>query len=155
MALEIERKFLLANDSWRKESYKSVKYVQGYMGSNEQSSIRIRIEDNRANLNIKSKTIGVQRAEYDYEIPIDEAEEMLYSLCDTPLIEKERFFVKHQTHIWEIDVFAGDNHGLIVAEIELGSANESFGKPQWLAEEVTEDSRYYNVCLVTNPFKNW
>lgn len=155
MALEIERKFLLTNDSWREDVYKSVKYVQGYMGSTEQSSIRIRIEDEKANLNIKSKTIGVQRAEYDYEIPVDEAKEMLYSLCERPLIEKERFFVKNAEHIWEIDVFAGDNEGLIVAEIELGSADEAFSKPGWAGEEVTEDVRYYNVCLVKNPYKDW
>lgn len=155
MATEIERKFLIVNDNWRKNINTSIHMIQGYMGSNEKCSIRIRVNGETANLNIKSKTIGIQRSEYDYPIPMDEAREMLESLCDKPLIEKTRYLVQHDRHQWEIDVFEGANEGLIVAELELESANESFTKPDWAGEDVSEDPRYYNICLVTNPYKNW
>ena len=155
MATEIERKFLILNDNWRKEADDGVHMIQGYMGSNEKSSIRIRVNGERANLNIKSKTIGIQRSEYDYDIPLDEAKEMLDALCDTPLIEKTRYHVMHDGHEWEIDVFAGDNEGLVVAELELSSPDEEFSMPDWAGKDVSEDPRYYNICLVTNPYKNW
>ena len=155
MATEIERKFLILNDNWRKEADDGVHMIQGYMGSNEKSSIRIRVNGERANLNIKSKTIGIQRSEYDYDIPLDEAKEMLDALCDTPLIEKTRYHVMHDGHKWEIDVFAGDNEGLVVAELELSSPDEEFSMPDWAGKDVSEDPRYYNICLVTNPYKNW
>jgi adenylate cyclase len=155
MSTEIERKFLLENDSWRKDADEGLYMVQGYMGSNEKSSIRIRINGDTANLNIKSKTIGIQRSEYDYPIPIDEAKEILESLCDKPFIEKTRFHVMHDGHEWEIDVFAGDNEGLIVAELELDSVDENFTLPDWVGEDVSEDPRYYNICLVSHPFKDW
>jgi adenylate cyclase len=155
MGTEIEKKYLIANDGWRKHADEGTYMVQGYMGSNEKSSVRIRINGDKANLNIKSKTIGIQRSEYDYAIPVDEAKEILETLCDRPFIEKTRFLVMHEGHEWEIDVFAGDNDGLIVAELELGSVDEKFARPDWLGEEVSDDPRYYNVCLVTHPFKDW
>ena len=155
MATEIEHKFLIVNDDWRKDADEGTYMVQGYMGSNEQSSIRIRINGDSANLNIKSKTIGIQRSEYDYPIPVDEAKEMLESLCDRPFIEKTRFHVMHDGHEWEIDVFAGDNEGLIVAELELSSIDENFSLPDWVGKDVSDDPRYYNICLVTNPYKDW
>ena len=151
MAKEIERKYLIKNDDWRIVADDGITIIQGYMGSNEQSSIRIRIHGGTANLNIKSKTIGVQRHEYEYSIPIDEAREILENLCDKPYIEKTRYLVLYEGHKWEIDVFTGDNEGLIVAEIELTSPEESFSLPEWAGEEVTEDPRYYNICLVTHP----
>jgi adenylate cyclase len=155
MATEIERKFLITNDNWRKDADKGIYMVQGYMGSNEKSSIRVRINGDKAHLNIKSKTIGIQRSEYDYPIPVAEAKEILESLCDKPFIEKTRFLVMHDGHEWEIDVFSGDNEGLIVAELELDSADENFTLPDWAGKDVSDDPRYYNICLVTHPYKDW
>ena len=155
MATEIERKFLILNDNWRKEADDGIHMIQGYMGSNEKSSIRIRVNGDSANLNIKSKTLGIQRHEYDYAIPLNEATEMLETLCDYPLIEKTRYHVMHDGHKWEIDVFAGENEGLVVAEVELSSLEEEISMPDWVGEDVSDDPRYYNICLVTNPYKNW
>jgi adenylate cyclase len=155
MATEIERKFLITNDSWRKEADEGIYMVQGYMGSNEKSSIRIRINGDTANLNIKSKTIGIQRSEFDYPIPVDEAKDILETLCDKPYVEKTRYHVIHDDKKWEIDVFSGDNDGLIVAELELESTDEEFSMPDWAGEDVSDDPRYYNVCLVTHPYKDW
>jgi len=155
MPTEIERKFLLKNDSWRKDADEGIHMVQAYMSSNDKSSIRIRIYGDSANLNIKSKTLGIQRSEYEYPIPLEQAKEMLESLCDKPYIEKTRFHVMHDGHKWEVDVFAGENEGLIVAELELESVDETFTRPDWLGEEVSDDPRYYNICLVNHPYKNW
>ncbi|CAG1023386.1 Inorganic triphosphatase [Patescibacteria group bacterium] len=155
MATEIEHKFLLANDDWRGEVSHSVCYRQGYLSSQPTSSIRVRISDNQAWLNIKSATIGTHRQEFEYEIPKADADEILNHLCKKPLIEKTRYFVEHQGHTWEIDVFEGDNQGLIVAEIELSEVGENFAKPSWLGEEVTHDLRYYNNNLANTPYTSW
>ncbi len=155
MATEIERKFLLVNDNWRKDADEGIHIIQAYMSSNEKSSVRIRIHGDSANVNIKSKTLGIQRSEYEYPIPLDDAREMIESLCDKPYIEKTRFHVMHDEHEWEVDVFAGDNEGLIVAELELDSVEENFNLPDWIGEEVSNEPRYYNICLVTHPYKNW
>ena len=155
MAKEIERKFTVINDNWREQVKSSARYRQGYMGQADKASIRVRLEDNRALLNIKSATLGVERHEYEYEIPARDANEMLDALCEKPLIEKTRHFVEHQGHTWEVDVFDGDNAGLVVAEIELDSADEPFSVPDWAGEDVSHDHRYYNVCLVKHPYKDW
>jgi adenylate cyclase len=155
MALEIEHKFLLKNDNWRKHITRSVNYRQGYLCGNDKTSIRIRISDTQAWLNIKSATIGNHRQEFEYEIPLNEANEMLNTLCHQPLIEKTRHFVEHDQHLWEIDEFSGDNAGLVVAEVELKSLDESFSLPDWVSQEVTDDLRYYNNNLCKNPYKNW
>lgn len=155
MATEIERKFLLLDDSWRSEIEKSKNIRQGYLAGSEKSSIRVRIEDDKANINIKSATLDVIRREYEYPIPVEEANEILDSLCEGPLIEKTRYHVHHGNHLWEIDVFSGDNEGLVVAEIELGGVDETYERPGWLGEEVSDDHRYYNVCLVKHPYKDW
>ncbi len=155
MGIEIEKKYLTVNDDWRKNAGEGIYMVQGYMSSNEKSSVRIRINGDTANLNIKSKKIGIQRSEYDYPIPVDEAKEILKTLCDRPFIEKTRFHVIHKGHEWEIDVFAGENEGLIVAELELDSVDEKYVLPDWVGDDVSNDPRYYNVCLVTHPFKDW
>ncbi len=155
MGIEIEHKFLIINDNWRKDADEGIHIIQAYMGSNEKSSIRIRINGEAANLNIKSKTLGIQRSEYEYSIPLEEAKEMLESLCNKPYIEKTRFHVMHDGHQWEIDVFAGDNQGLIVAELELESVDEPFTMPDWLGNDVSDDPRYYNICLVSHPYKDW
>jgi adenylate cyclase len=155
MAIEIEHKFLLATNEWRNHIQRSVKYKQGYLSSLATSSIRIRVSDNHAWLNIKSATIGTQRHEYEYEIPLTDANELLNTLCKKPLIEKTRHFVADNNKIWEIDEFEGENAGLIIAEIELAEPNESFMKPIWLGAEVTGDLRYYNNNLAVLPYSKW
>jgi adenylate cyclase len=155
MAIEIECKFLLANEKWRENVSNSVIYKQGYLSSQPTNSIRVRISDKQAWLNIKSATIGTQRAEYEYEIPLSDAREILANLCLKPVIEKTRHFVTHENHLWEIDEFDGENSGLIVAEIELNSVDEIFEKPEWIGEEVTQDIRYYNNNLAREPYSQW
>ncbi len=155
MATEIERKYLTVNDDWRENADAGVRIIQAYMTSNDKSSIRIRIQGEQANINIKSKTLGIERSEYEYAIPLTEAKEMLENLCDRPFIEKTRYRVINDQHEWEIDVFAGDNEGLIVAELELSSADEVFALPDWIGKEVSNDPRYYNICLVTHPYNKW
>lgn len=155
MATEIERKFLLKDNSWKELADNGTKYSQGYLVGSEHASVRVRIQGNKAFLNIKSATIGITRQEFEYEIPLDEATEMLDTLCDKPLISKTRFHLRNDNHLWEIDVFEGDNEGLVVAEIELSDKEDVFSKPDWLGEEVSDDARYYNTCLVKHPFKDW
>ena len=155
MALEIEHKFLVKNNDWKKDTHKSVEYKQGYLISDEKRSLRIRVSDEKAWINIKSATIGTHRQEYEYQIPLTEGLEILNTLCEKPLIEKTRHFVTYKQHTWEIDVFTGDNMSLIVAEIELTEIGEPFSKPGWVGKEVSNDSRYYNNSLCINPYKNW
>ena len=155
MAIEIEHKFLLANNDWRQQITRSVKYRQGYLSSQANSSIRIRISDEHAWLNIKSATIGTHRHEYEYEIPLPDANEIINNLCRKPLIEKTRNFVIDNDNIWEIDEFGGANQGLCVAEIELSETGKAFVKPAWLGEEVTDDLRYYNNNLALHPYSEW
>ncbi|MCH9048198.1 MAG: CYTH domain-containing protein [Proteobacteria bacterium] len=155
MATEIERKFLVLNDDWRGIVESDMQIIQAYLASSEFSSTRIRIQGNKANINIKSATLGITRTEFEYAIPVDDAQLMIDDLCIKPVIEKTRYIVEHINHTWEIDVFSGDNKGLIVAEIELSSPDETFEKPSWIGEEVSNDARYYNVCLVKKPYKTW
>ncbi len=155
MATEIERKYLLLNNDWQKKIESELHIVQGYLANNESCSTRIRIQNDKANINIKSATLGISRTEFEYAIPVDDARLMLKNLCMKPVIEKIRYMVIHAHHLWEIDVFSGDNAGLVVAEIELSSPNEVFEKPSWIGEEVSNDVRYYNACLVQHPFKDW
>jgi len=159
MAIEIERKFLLTNDSWRKQADVGNTMRQGYFAGPEdkkkRASIRVRIDNEGAYINVKSYKLGVSRQEYEYPIDRQDAEEMLETLCERPLIEKTRYKVLLGPHTWEIDVFAGDNTGLIVAEIELEDENEVFEKPAWLGKEVSDEPRYYNVCLIRHPYKDW
>lgn len=155
MGIEIEKKFLLKNDDWKKEADEGELFRQGYMSGSNRSSIRIRVAGNKANINIKSATLGVTRKEYEYEIPVEDANEMLDSMCERPFIEKRRHFIQRGSHTWEIDVFEGDNEGLIVAEIELSDPEEPFDIPCWIGDDVSEDPKYYNVCLVNHPYKDW
>jgi len=155
MATEIERKFLVSSDAWRDEADVGTRFRQGYLIGAEKASVRVRIEGERANINIKSATLGVRRQEYEYAIPLAEAEEILDTLCEQPQIEKTRYHVPVGGHTWEVDVFAGDNEGLIVAEVELAHEDEPFERPAWLGGEVSHDTRYYNVCLVRHPYKDW
>jgi adenylate cyclase len=155
MGTEIERKFLIINDHWKILASEQTEYTQGYFTTNKECSIRVRIAGDVANINIKSATLGIYRSEYDYPIPVIEAKEMLDTLCVRPLIEKTRYKIQYDKHTWEVDVFSGENEGLIVAEIELKSIDEEFTKPDWIGEEVSDDPRYYNVCLVDKPYKSW
>ena len=155
MGLEIERKFLLRNDSWRSHADAGTHYRQGYLVGSELASVRVRIEGEQANINIKSATLGIRRQEYEYPIPLAEAQELLDTLCEQPQIEKIRYRVTHGRHLWEIDEFAGANAGLIVAEVELASEDEVLEMPEWVGEEVSDDPRYYNVCLVRHPYSEW
>jgi len=155
MGVEIERKFTLKNESWRKDVQRSQRYVQGYLAGNERNSIRVRIAGDKANLNIKSATLGIFRHEYEYDIPLSDADEMLETLCEKPVIDKVRHFVVFDNKTWEIDEFSGENQGLIVAEIELNDEAEAITLPEWAGEDVSHDPRYYNVCLVKHPYKNW
>ncbi|HBN03956.1 MAG TPA: adenylate cyclase [Bacteroidetes bacterium] len=154
MAQEIERKFRVANDDWRAMATSSSSLKQGYLSSSAEATVRVRLEDNLGTVTIKSKTNGITRNEFEYAIPAQEAKELLM-LCSGPLIEKIRYRIPQENHTWEIDVFEGDNDGLIIAEIELTSDEDYFAKPQWLGEEVSGDSRYYNSNLATHPYVNW
>ncbi len=155
MGVEIERKFLVTGDGFLREARGSLRLRQGYLANTERASVRIRTQGDRADINIKSLTLGVHRQEYEYEIPVDQAEAMLDELCMRPLIEKTRHLVDHGDHVWEVDVFEGDNAGLVVAEVELDDPDEAFERPAWIGEEVSHDPRYYNVCLVDHPFAEW
>ena len=155
MATEIERKFLLKDSSWKKSADDGTAFSQGYLVGSKHASVRVRIQGKRAFLNIKSATIDITRQEFEYEIPLADASEMLETLCEKPIIDKTRYLLKNENHVWEIDIFSGENEGLIVAEIELSDKAESFDKPDWLGAEVSGDARYYNVSLVKHPFKDW
>jgi len=154
MALEIERKFKVANDSWRDSVTRSTSLRQGYVSTNPEATVRVRLENGVGTLTIKSKTKGISRNEFEYDIPSSEATQLL-RLCEGPLIEKARHRVTIGQHTWEIDEFIGDNQGLIIAEIELSSEDESFEKPAWLGKEVSDDARYYNSSLVAHPYNQW
>ena len=155
MALEIEHKFLIISDEWRKLVNRSEVFRQGYLSNNPAASVRVRLANDQASLNIKGMTIGTQRPEYEYNIPWQDAVEMLNQLCTPPLIEKTRHFLEFAGKTWEIDEFAGENSGLIVAEIELSRVDEPFARPDWLGEDVSHDPRYYNSQLARHPYRCW
>lgn len=161
MPIEIERKFLLKNDSWKNSKnhenliLSSDEYKQGYMLTDSNKTIRVRIAGDKGFITIKGKTIGSSRSEYEYEIPINEANEMLEIFCERPFIEKVRYLVSNDQNIWEIDVFKGDNSGLIIAELELESEDQKISLPEWIGEEVTGIQKYYNSSLTKYPFSIW
>lgn len=154
MGEEIERKFLVASDSWR-ERAEGEPYRQGFLSTEPERTVRVRVAGSRASITIKGKSVGARRTEFEYEIPVADAQRMLETLCKRPLIEKVRYKVVVDDHTWEIDVFEGDNAGLVVAEIELGREDEPFERPDWVGEEVTDDPRYFNANLVARPFGTW
>lgn len=154
MAVEIERKFKVANAGWRDTVTRSTSLRQGYVSTKPEATVRVRLENGVGTLTIKSKTRGISRSEFEYDIPNSEATQLL-QLCKGPLIEKIRHLVIIGEHTWEIDEFIGDNQGLIIAEIELSSEDESFEKPAWLGIEVSHDARYYNSSLVAHPYNQW
>ena len=154
MGIEIERKFLLANDAWRGLG-QPTRMRQGYLAADPVRTVRVRIEGERAVITIKSKSEGARRGEWEYEIPVSDASELLDRLCEQPLVEKTRHRIEHAGHTWEVDEFEGENAGLVVAEIELGSEDEAFDKPAWVGREVTGDARYYNSSLMRLPYSRW
>jgi len=154
MGTEIERKFLLSDDGWRGGVNRSLNIVQGYLANTDLASIRVRICGPAASLNIKSMTLGAVRSEFDFPIPVPDARALL-ELCERPFIEKTRHEVAWAGNVFEIDEFLGENHGLVVAELELADISLDFARPPWLGREVTDDPRYYNINLVTLPFRLW
>jgi len=155
MATEIERKFLVFNDHWKNHATQVIPIQQGYFCLTDRVSIRVRITDKTASLNFKSVSIGIQHIEYEYEIPITDAREMLESFCQKPIIEKTRHRLPENGLTWEIDVFEARNAGLIIAEIELDSVNQAIQLPDWIGREVTDDKRYYNPWLCKHPYQQW
>lgn len=154
MAQEIERKFLVGNDSWRSGA-SGIRFRQGYLSTDPQRTVRVRLEGDRGVLTIKGLSRGLSRAEFEYPIPAAEAAILLDTLCLRPLIEKTRYRVEHGGHLWEIDEFSGDNAGLVLAEVELSSEDEQVELPPWAGPEVSTDPRYYNANLVRHPFRSW
>ena len=154
MGKEIERKYLIKDDTWRKDA-SGTTYRQGYLSTVKERTVRVRTIDDKGFLTIKGITIGATRREYEYEIPMADANEMLDELCEKPIIEKTRFKISHASLTWEIDEFAGVNQGLIVAEVELESEDQNINFPPWVGEEVSGDPRYFNSNLIANPFANW
>ncbi|MEI8347295.1 MAG: CYTH domain-containing protein [Pseudomonadota bacterium] len=156
MALEIERKFLLKDDSWRSPRKEGINYIQGYFSGGEGYTMRVRLSaKNDACLTIKSKAKGITRHEYEYQIPVEDARELLDNFCQQPLIEKIRYGIDYKGHTFEVDEFLGANQGLIICEVELEREDEQFACPSWLGKEVTDDKRYYNVYLAQNPYTLW
>ena len=154
MGTEIERKFLLTGDDW-KTLATGTYYRQGYLSSQKERTVRVRIIADTGFLTIKGKSIGATRMEYEYEIPVEDAKVLLNKLCEKPIIEKNRYKIKFAGFTWEVDEFFGENEGLIVAEIELESEDQQFEKPEWIGEEVGSDPRYFNSNLIKNPFSSW
>ena len=154
MGQEIERKFLLRNDNWRKAANAGTRIRQGYLSEVPERTVRVRVIGETGFLTVKGKNEGSVRAEFEYPIPVADARALL-ALCLPPLVEKTRYLVMHEGHTWEIDVFEGANAGLVVAEVELRSETEPISLPDWIGREVTSDTRYYNSNLRTHPFSNW
>ena len=154
--IEIERKFLVVSDDFINETFAKKRIVQAYLNSDPERTVRIRIKENKGFLTIKGKgnSTGTTRMEWETEIPLQDAEKLL-TICENGIIDKTRHEVIVGNHIYEVDVFAADNVGLIVAEIELQSEDEAFEKPSWLGKEVTNDERFYNAYLSIKPFKTW
>ncbi|MFG1392960.1 CYTH domain-containing protein [Xanthobacter agilis] len=150
MAVEVERKFLVASEAWR-EGAVACPIRQGYLCLGDETTVRIRIAGAAAFITVKSKTEGISRAEYEYEIPLADGEAMLRDLCARPLIEKTRYSLTHAGKLWTVDVFGADNAGLVVAEVELDHPDEVVELPSWAGEEVTADPRYRNSSLVSAP----
>lgn len=161
MGIEIERKFLVRGDAWRSQAQRSVRMAQGYINDHaalqtgaQKASVRVRIAGNEAHLNLKSRELGHTRQEFEYAIPVADADDLL-ALCMGGCVEKTRHFVQHAGRTWEVDEFAGENAGLFVAELELESADDAFEIPSWAGAEVTDEARFYNLALAARPFAQW
>lgn len=161
VAIEIERKFRVVGEGWRAQAVKSVRMAQGYINdmaalreARQNASVRVRIAGDQAFLNLKSRELGRSRQEFDYPIPVADAESLLL-LCVGGLIDKVRHYIPQDGLTWEVDEFAGDNAGLVVAELELPTVDAVFGRPDWLGREVTEEQRFYNLALAERPYSRW
>lgn len=154
MGIEIERKFLVKGDAWKADAA-GVLYRQGYLSTDKARTVRVRIAGERAFLTVKGLAAGLARAEFEYDIPLADAAEMLDQLCLKPLIEKRRYMVAYRGLSWEIDEFLGANLGLVVAEVELDRADQAIDLPDWIGQDVSEDARYFNSSLIARPFSSW
>lgn len=154
MAIEIERKFLLRQSITSITDKKGLLYIQAYLNESPERTVRIRVAGDKAFLTVKGKSSGFTKLEFEYEIPVEDAKQML-KLCENTPLEKIRYRVPYGSHIWEVDCFYGENEGLVLAEIELKSEDESFEMPEWIGDEVTSDKRYYNSYLSAHPYKTW
>jgi adenylate cyclase len=154
MGVEIERKFLVLGDQW-KALGQGVLLRQGYLSSAPERVVRVRIEGESAMLTIKGRTSGATRSEWEYPIPVADAQAFLDTLCERPIIEKRRYRIPHEGMLWEVDEFLGENAGLVVAEIELTAEGQAFARPDWVGEEVTHDARYFNANLLRHPYSKW
>ena len=151
MSVEIERKFLVIDGAWRDLAGPGQRLRQAYLTHESHASIRVRLSDDRAWLTVKSARMGIMRDEFEYEIPIADAEEMLAKLCNGPVIEKTRHLLRHDGVLWEVDVFAGNADGLILAEVEMSTPNEALNLPGWVGQEVTDDPRFRNSAIAQMP----
>lgn len=154
MGREIERKFLVYGTAW-KHGVDGKLVRQGYLSMDQERTMRVRAVADRGWLTIKGLMRGVTRVEHEYEIPLADAVQLLDTLCHQPVVEKTRYEIRYGGHLWEVDEFHGANEGLVVAEVELGSEDETFEQPPWLGDEVSHDPRYFNANLVRHPFKIW
>ncbi len=154
MGKEIERKFLINQDELGALTHGTA-IKQAYISTKDNTVVRARVSGNQAYITLKGKNKGVIRSEFEYEISVIDAEQIIRELCNGPVIEKTRYLVTHCDHTWEIDIFHGENDGLVVAEIELQTEGESFETPSWVTCEVSGEARYYNSNLLDNPFKSW
>jgi len=156
MAQEIERKFLVKSEEYKKQAEKATRITQGYLSSVPERTVRVRVKGEKGFITIKGigNESGASRYEWEKEIPVEEVKELL-KICEPGIIDKTRYIVPVGNHKFEVDEFYGDNEGLVVAEVELGSEDEEFEKPSWLGEEVTGDVKYFNSMLMKNPYKNW
>ena len=152
MPTEIERKFLVTGTAWRQP--KPMRLSQGYLSRAPERTVRVRVADTQAFLTIKGATLGISRAEFEYAIPLADAEQLLH-LCEGPLIEKARHVLVHAGTTWEVDEFFGENAGLVVAEVELRDEAQAFERPDWLGQEVSTDPRYFNSNLASRPYSAW
>ncbi len=155
MGVEIERKFLIRDESWRTTAGEGTHYHQGYLTTDPNRAVRVRLAGDKGYITIKSKGDGIERLEFEYEIPGEEASELLEKCALQPTVAKKRYKIDFGKHTFEVDEFEGRNEGLLLVEVELESAYEVFARPAWLGKEVTEDTRYFNQSLVENPFDTW
>lgn len=155
MGVEIERKFLVVGEAWLSDVTQRTHIVQGYLAATDTLTLRVRIKGERAYLTLKGTSTNISRSEFEYEVPLADARAMLDQLAQGPVIDKVRHLVPVGDHTWEVDVFAGDNAGLVMAEVELASEGEAFVTPAWAGREVSDDARYYNVNLAREPFGRW
>ncbi len=154
MGTEIEKKFLLAGDGWQQLA-RGIAYRQGYLCSQKERTVRVRTIEDKGFLTVKGVSVGATRLEYEYEIPVEDANDLLDELCEKPIIEKKRYKIEYRGFVWEVDEFFGENRGLVVAEIELEREDQQFDKPDWIGNEVTDDQRYFNSNLFKTPYTSW